>query len=113
MKRLSEISGTLQFTSCICVMELRYGSRRREDHEVFWRRIQDVLLSRVEILDVGEETAILAGDLAVALSRKGFGMSAEDLLIAATTLQVDMTLITANTKHFEIVPGLKFENWIR
>ena len=113
MQRLSVISGNLQFTSCICVMELRYGSRRRKDHESFWKRIQEQLLSRVEILGVAEETAILAGDLGAELSLHGLGISAEDLLIAATALQLDMTLITANTRHFEVIPGLKLENWIR
>jgi tRNA(fMet)-specific endonuclease VapC len=113
MQHLSQISGTLQFTSCICLMELRYGSSRRRDHESFWKRIQDELLSRVEVLDITEEIAILGGDVAAELSIQGRGISAEDLLIAATALQVDMTLVTANTKHFEVIPSLKLENWIR
>ena len=53
------------------------------------------------------------GDVAAELSLQGLGISAEDLLIAATALQLDMTLVTANTKHFEIIPGLKLENWRR
>jgi len=113
MQQLSQISGTLQFTSCICVMELRYGSSRRKDHESFWKRIQDDLLSRLDIFGITEEIAILAGDLAAKLSLQGLGISAEDLLIAATALHADMTLVTANTKHFEVIPGLKQENWIR
>jgi tRNA(fMet)-specific endonuclease VapC len=93
-------------------MELRYGSRRRSNHESFWKRIQEELLSRVEVLGIAEETAILAGDIAAELSMRGLGISAEDLLIAATALQTDLTLVTANTKHFEIIPGLKLENWM-
>lgn len=36
MEHLSKVSAGVQFTSCICVMELRYGSRRRPDHKIFW-----------------------------------------------------------------------------
>jgi predicted nucleic acid-binding protein len=41
------------FTSTMCVMELRYGSRRGEDHATFWARITHEILARVTILDFG------------------------------------------------------------
>ena len=113
IQRLKEVESEPQFTSCICVMELRYGSRRRSDHDAFWKRLEAELLSRVEVVDITTNIAILAGDIAGILSRKGIGISAEDLLIGATALTADMTLITANVKHFEKIPGLKIENWIR
>jgi tRNA(fMet)-specific endonuclease VapC len=113
IQRLKEVASEPQFTSCICVMELRYGSRRRSDHDAFWKRLEAELLSRVEVVDITTDIAILAGDIAAILSKKGIGISAEDLLIAATALTADMTLITVNVKHFEKIPGLKIENWIR
>ncbi|HSP06037.1 MAG TPA: PIN domain-containing protein, partial [Acidobacteriota bacterium] len=79
LQRLSGVSASLQFTSCICVMELRYGSRRRPDHESFWRKIEEQLLSKIEILEITADTSILAGDIAARLSLKGMGISAEDL----------------------------------
>jgi tRNA(fMet)-specific endonuclease VapC len=112
MRRLAIVERSLQFTSCICVMELRYGSRRRADHESFWDRIRDDLLSRVEILPITEEIAIVAGDIAGELSLQGIGISAEDLLIAATALHSGLMLITANTRHFEKISSLKLENWL-
>lgn len=112
MQRLSGVGASSQFTSCICVMELRYGSRRRSDHETFWRKIEEQLLSRVEILEITAATCVLAGDIAARLSLKGMGISAEDLLIGAAALAAGMTLVTANMKHFEKIPGLKIENWI-
>lgn len=113
LERLAEIPGNLQFTSCINVMELRYGSSRRTDHESFWRRIEQEVLSTLLILPVTTETARIAGDIAAALSLRGRGISAEDLLIAATAISGDMTLITANEKHFKGIPGLKLENWLK
>ena len=34
-----------------------------------------------------------------------------DLMIAATAIYNDLTLVTNNTKHFENMPNLKLENW--
>src|SRR5262245_61618196 len=110
MHRLQEIADEPQVTSCICIMELRYGSRRRRDHDTFWQKIEAELLSRVEVLNITSETAILAGDIAGMLSLSGIGISAEDLLIASTALLADATLVTANVKHFDKIPGLKIEN---
>lgn len=113
MQQLEKVAAEPQFTSCICVMELRYGSRRRSDHDTFWKKLEAELLSRVEVVDITTDIAILAGDIATTLSKKGIGISAEDLLIGATALSAGLTLITANVKHFEKIPGLKIENWIR
>src|SRR3990172_1668724 len=98
LNHLSTVSGDFQFTSCICVMELRYGARRRADYETFWRRIERELLSMVTILPIDEGTALIAGDTAAELSRKGVGISPEDLLIACSAIQGNMTLVTANTR---------------
>lgn len=112
LKRLSKIPARTQFTSCITVMELRYGSSRRPDHELFWEKIKNELLSRVRTLPITHETAITAGDVAAALSLKGQGISPEDLLIAATALNSNMVLVTANERHFNIISGLRVENWL-
>lgn len=113
LPRLARIPGNKQFTSCICVMELRYGSGRRPDHKNFWERIEQELLSKVRILPITFETAIIAGDIAAYLSQKGFGISPEDLLIAATALDGNLTLITANERHFKQIDKLKVENWLK
>lgn len=113
LQRLSGIPAEAQCTSCICLMELRYGSRRRADHETFWKRIEAELLSRVEIIPVTSDIALLAGDIAAELSLQGKGISPEDLLIGASALASEMTLVTANTRHFEVIRDLKVENWLR
>ena len=35
-----------------------------------------------------------------------------DALIAATAIAGDLTLVTRNTRHFELVPQLELENWV-
>lgn len=34
------------------------------------------------------------------------------LIIAASTLAYNLTLVTNNTKHFEKILGLKIDNWV-
>jgi predicted nucleic acid-binding protein len=54
-------------TSSICVMELRHGSRRREDHAVFWQRIIHEVLSRVTIFDLSASHGRYRGLVALRL----------------------------------------------
>src|SRR5215471_2712144 len=61
LTRLRRHPSEMFFTSSICVMELRHGSRRREDHTVFWQRITHEVLSRVTILDFSVSEAVVAG----------------------------------------------------
>lgn len=113
LERLSGIPGRKQFTSCICVMELRYGSSKRPDHKTFWEKIEKELLSMVKILPITQEVAVTAGDIAADLSLQGYSISPEDLLIAATAINGNMTLVTANERHFEHIKRLKVENWLK
>ncbi len=74
LKQLAGIPGHQQATSCICVMEMRYGAQRRPDHDVFWERIQNEVLSSLNILPITRDIAVLAGDVAAYLSLNGFGI---------------------------------------
>jgi tRNA(fMet)-specific endonuclease VapC len=44
--------------------------------------------------------------------RSGSRLDSMDLLIAATALGKDFTLVTGNFRHFSRIPGLRLENWI-
>ena len=46
------------------------------------------------------------------LHRSGRSIEDRDLLIAVTALQARATLVTSNTRHFEVVPDLTLENWL-
>jgi len=112
IERLTKNAQASQFTSCICVLELRYGTQRRPDHELFWRRIRAELLSRITVLDLTENVAVIAGDLLALLERRGEPIGLPDILIAATALANRLTVVTANTRHFRKIPNLKIENWL-
>jgi len=46
------------------------------------------------------------------LEKKGNGIGPYDTLIAGHSLALGVKLITANTKEFRRVHGLKVENWL-
>jgi tRNA(fMet)-specific endonuclease VapC len=46
------------------------------------------------------------------LKRNGRTVGEFDLLIGATALRYDLTLVTRNTKDFENLAGIQLENWI-
>jgi predicted nucleic acid-binding protein len=73
--------------------------RSRQLFAGFLRGMQVIPLNR----SVMRRFAIVRGDL----RRQGQLIGDTDLLIAATALHHDLTLITRNTKHFERIPGLK------
>ncbi len=113
MARLASEPAQSLFTSCICVMELRFGSALREDFEQFWSRISEEILSRVNILPLNLDEVLVAGDILAFLQRTGQPIGIEDVLIAATALNHQCTLVTANTRHFTKIGQLAVENWLK
>ena len=55
-----------------------------------------------------EHAAVLYADL----RRAGYTVGDADIIIAAFCIVGGHTLVTANTKHFEPVDGLKLINWV-
>lgn len=100
------------FTSCICLMELRFGSALRKDAEAFWQRINEEIISRIYIVPFGEKEALVAGDILADLRKTGQSIGIEDVLIAASALSNKFAVITANIAHFSKIRGLAVENWL-
>jgi len=99
------------FTSSICVMELRRGTRRHPGGERLWGRIERELLARVHILAFGEREAVLAGDIGAELADQGLPVGTEDALIAATAMAHGLIVATRNAGHFSRVNTLRVINW--
>ena len=112
LSKLRSKSALTLFTSCICIMELRFGSALREDFEVFWERINNEIISRVKILPIREKDALVSGDILADLRKTGQTIGIEDVLIAASALTNQCTVVSANTRHFSRIKALKVENWL-
>ena len=111
LSQLRSKSALTLFTSCICIMELRFGSALRDDFDVFWQKINKEIISRVKIIPIGEKEALVSGDILADLRKTGQSIGMEDVLIAASALTNRCTLVTANTRHFSRIKALKVENW--
>jgi len=99
------------FTASICIMELRYGALKRGNPQDLWTKMEQQILSRIRILPFSYKEAIKAGDLISHLYSIGQPIGIEDIMIAAIALCNGLTVVSANTKHFNRIPDLKIENW--
>ncbi len=70
------------------------------------------LLSDMTVLDVNREVAWKYGEVHGQLLDQGLPIYGMDLLIAATALVHDLTLVTHNTRHFTNIPGLAVVDWL-
>lgn len=111
LHRLGEVAARDAVTSAVCVAELRHGAARVVHGARLWERIAREILSRVEILPVGEAEAFRAGDLLATLEAQGEPIGIEDVWIGATALEHRLTVVTRNLKHFRRIPGLVSESW--
>jgi tRNA(fMet)-specific endonuclease VapC len=93
-------------------MELRFGSVLREDAEIFWEKVTQEIISRVNVVPIAEREALSAGNILAELRKKGERIGLEDVLIAASALANQYIVVTANIRHFSRIKDLKVENWL-
>ena len=87
--------------SVLSKAELITGTRRDE-----WRRVMH-LFDRIDWGPVSEGLAEDAGMLAAQFRKSHPGVDLTDYVIAATAIRLDADLLTRNTKHFPMFPGLE------
>ena len=68
-------------------------------------------LEPFEIIPFGDTEAEIYSEIRSDLEKKGKPIGPNDLLIAATVISGNGTLITNNVNEFKRVPSLKVENW--
>jgi predicted nucleic acid-binding protein len=92
----------------VTVVELTHGIQRAGTEERRQRRqaFVDELIRDVPVHPVTIETAKLAGRIEGDQAAQGVTIAFEDLLIAATALQLGFGVATGNVRHFQLIPGL-------
>lgn len=111
--RLRTIPTDALFSASICIMELRYGALKRGNPSDLWTKIEQQILPRIRILPFSYKEAMKAGDVIHHLYSIGQPIGIEDTMIASIALSNNLTVVSANTKHFDRVPNLKTENWFQ
>lgn len=95
--------------SAVTYMEVYDGLFRAGTEPVLLRTRTTILTARTPVLPLTRDTAEVAATLRVALRNAGRRVTsrAYDLLIAATAVEHDLTLVTRNVRDYEDIPGLK------
>lgn len=102
------------FLSVISASELLHGVHRAIDPAIRARRLAfvEAVLARFPVLEIDLETARTHAALWSTLAGKGEMIGVHDSWIAATCMAHNLTMVTANTREFNRVPGLRLENWL-
>lgn len=95
--------------SLLTYYELKGGLRYRDARNLLTRF--EELATDSEILMLTLATMDIASDIYVDLRSRGLLIAPMDLLIAASAIEHDCLLVTANVRHFQNITALNYENW--
>ena len=111
VKRRIETLSSEEIVVCAIVKaELFYGAQKSRYPERNLAK-QRKFLEQFVSLPFDDQTAEVYGRIRSQLERAGTPIGPNDLLIAATALAYDVTLVTHNTREFARVTGLRYEDW--
>jgi tRNA(fMet)-specific endonuclease VapC len=101
------------FLSVITASELLHGVHRAAQPDVRARRSAFVegILERFPLLPVDLATARAHAQMWAELRQTGTVIGPHDMWLAATCVAHGLTMVTANVREFERVPGLGVEVW--
>ena len=108
-KLLSIDSANIKIPSMV-VAELRLGVEKSARREFNSERLER-FLSLYEIIPFDDDATKCYAKIRAELERSGKIIGANDLVIAATVLSKDGTLVTRNTGEYSRIAELKLENW--
>ena len=95
--------------SSITAAELQYGAKKR-NNRMLTQKVQ-ALCTLMTLIPWNADAASAYAKMRVELERSGDPIGNMDMLIAASAIAEDATLVTNNVEHFSKVASLKIENW--
>lgn len=111
--RLARVPPEDQFTSSVTLGELLYGAHRSSRTAALLERIEETLLPELPILPFDADAARRYGELRAELQLRGTPIGDADTRVASIALSRELTVVTGNERHFQQVPGLETENWLK
>jgi len=101
------------FLSVVTASELLHGVHRAAKPDIRAKRSAFVegILERFPLLDVDLVCARVHAQIWAELAQTGTIIGPHDLWLAATCVARGLTMVTANLREFERVPGLAVELW--
>jgi tRNA(fMet)-specific endonuclease VapC len=95
--------------SAVTIAELRFGADKRKSSKLHAKI--DTLIVTMDVVPFDEVCARHFGLITSTLAREGTPIGDLDVMIAASAIAVQATLITRNVQHFKRVRDLRLENW--
>lgn len=105
--RINKLSGF--YISAIVLGELYIGINRVTNKAKHIKKL-DSFLQLCSVWNADNVTAKYYGEIVAGLYKKGKPIPSNDIWIAATALQHDLTLVTQD-KHFKEIEGLRLKSW--
>jgi tRNA(fMet)-specific endonuclease VapC len=63
------------------------------------------------VINITRRSVIISGEIYASLRWKGIIIGTSDTLIAGMAIENNLSLVTNNKRHFELIDGLKIDNW--
>ena len=98
--------------TAVTLGELYFGALRTASASE-WLDAVSALRRTMACLDFDATAARHYGELRAHLESRGRRLDDPDLRIAAICRSGNHVLVSGNAKHFERVPGLRYENWLK
>jgi tRNA(fMet)-specific endonuclease VapC len=99
-------------TTWITAAELYFGAAGSKAPERN-RELVTAFLDSMDVISLNKVSAQIFGEAKALLRRQGMGLADADLFIGAIAASLGATVVTGNQRHYERIPGVTLENWIR
>ena len=109
-KRIAKVGEDTICTSIIVAAEMEFGGHKKGSTKL-QERIS-IVLAAFDILDLEKPAEKQYAEIRTYLEKQGTPIGANDTLIAAHALSLDLCVVTRNVREFGRVPGLRVENWL-
>ena len=94
----------------VVIFELEVGIGKSTSPRKRIAQLQE-MTSLVNVISFGQPEAKSAAGIRIKLEKQGTPIGPYDILIAASAMANNSTLVTHNKREFERVAGLKIEDW--
>lgn len=99
-------------TTWITAAELYYGAARSIATERN-RALVTSFLATLPVYGLEQASVQIFGESKALLERQGRRLADADLFIGAIAIVRQATVVTGNRRHYERIPGVAVEDWIR
>lgn len=109
-QRIENVKNENCYVSEITIAELKFGAENSQHKEKNRKTVAD-FVSLFTIIPIFSSLDVYAKEKA-RLRKKGIPLDDFDLLIGATAIANNLTLVTRNVSDFERLERIQVENWV-